>query len=58
VNIKLQYLKKSKEIGAWALKYGTDLRMWNIIAPEGHALYPYHHSTRTVEGLKELRIIR
>jgi hypothetical protein len=56
--VKLEYLKDSKRIGAWALKHGVDLRMWNVIAPEGHALRPFHHSTRTVEGLKELGVIR
>jgi hypothetical protein len=56
-NIKLEYLKGSKETMAWATQYGLDGRMWNLLIPEGHELRPFHHSTRTVEGLKELGVI-
>jgi hypothetical protein len=56
--VKLEYLKGSKQKMAWALEHGIDGRMWNVIAPLGHVLRPFHHSTRTVEGLKELGVIR
>jgi hypothetical protein len=56
--VKLEYLKGSKEKMAWAAEHGIDGRMWNLYAPEGHELRPFHHSTRTVEGLKELGVIR
>lgn len=46
--VKLQYIGKQEFPGS------EPIRLWNIIC-EGHA---YHQSTRSLDGLKELGIVR
>lgn len=47
--IKLDYIGRMDVPG-----FPGDLRLWNVIAPGN----PYHHSSRTLEGLKELGIVK
>lgn len=46
--VALQYVGKQEFPGC------EPLRLWNIIAP----WHPFHESTRSIEGLKELKIIK
>lgn len=49
---KLKYRGKMQ----WMERMGEDGRIWDILDPNGK-LKAYHHSTRTLEGLRELGVI-
>lgn len=56
---KLEYVKDSKQVMAWALKHGIDCRMWNMksnfIDSNGCSR---KDSTFTIQGLRELGVIK